>query len=1409
VILTSYNHAKYLREAIESILNQTFTDFDLIIGDDASTDESWDIIQSYTDPRIIHTYRHKNNRESDIIGETVLSSLASNDYIAIHHSDDVWEPQKLEKQVSFLDQHPNVGAVFTWAQIIDEHGLFFTDERHFYYKIFDQPNRTRYEWLNHFFYRGNALCHPSVLIRKTCYAECGLYRYGFAQLGDFDMWVRLCLKYEIHVIPEKLVRFRVRSSDLNTSGDRQDTQIRGQFEFLQLLENYRNIPSIQELIKVFPNAEKYLKPQGHDLGFALGMVALESETYQSTELFGLNILFEILSDSGRAKKIKELYDFTYLDLIKETGKHDVFGSFPPGRLQKAAIFADCGDGFKADISENKFSYFPMSGNFIHQFDLASLRQKGNGDIQALRFDPHEGYFVKCVLQSVEMDGKPCNFIAHNSARRDADFDVFLTPDPIYILEGDFSGNTLTICGNLHVLDGNESGMLIAEILGEKESALIETQTQLGETKTQLGETKTQLGETKTQLGEIINSRAWKVSLLLRRILARIAPPNSLHAILVLQLAKAIAFPFKKNGRNRRLKEELTLVRSSGLFDENWYLIKNTDVADAKLDPLRHFLLFGGFERRDPNPQFNSGWYLDTYEDVKRAGSNPFVHYLESGRREGRLAKPDEQFQISNEFQLSSGIIEISQNTKANEIAVILHLFYEDLFEEIKEYLQNLPDFDLYISMPRSLRGFTDHVFSSFPNAKIYFTENRGRDILPFISIYRNICLLNYKYLLKIHTKKSPHREDGDAWRADVYGKLLGSPEIISSVMLAFETNQAIGVIGPKGHVIDYRVYWGNNKKKTEELAQRVKICLKDNKSFNFVAGSMFWAKPDALRYLSLLWIEPQEYESEPLGPDGALVHALERFLGLTVEEAGYSIYEVDDQANVSDPQKNSSNDLYPFGMADGTPIVSEENPLRIQNSHINSINRLMRFIRNVRLLGKLIYKNRRKVVGIGIGLIRNPRDLKITQKIAQSVRGIAQSNSLNPNSKEMEDVNSLVISEKVALTEHLAEKLLKCLANKQYVISVSHSEYMQVVGGVEIMIMDEQKSYNKNDAIYLHIYPFLMPNPRLVSENESLYIGINCNGERIGVTDREGLLSAFSQLNPAGLLNIIIHHTMGFDLVLIGLLLKEFGNHKGRFWLHDNFSICPGYTLLRNDLSYCGAPDVNSNACLICKHGKTRTIQQPAFIKLFNDNDFEIVSPSRFALDIWKEKFPFARISEKVAPHVNLNWKGTLPSHQSKDPIRIGFLGYPVYWKGWETWMRLVTKFYNDPRYQFYCFTSWHKSSSKMKWISVSVSKNDRLSMVKALRDNKIDVAFLWSLCPETFSFTLHESLAAGCYVLTYKDSGNIQAYLNQNKNRGLVLNDEQALFELLSGDDLNSMVTDYQKNGRPQAEFSFLPDFD
>jgi hypothetical protein len=340
IILISYNHAKYLRESIDTVLDQTFSDFELFLVDDASTDGSWKIIESYTDPRI-RAFRSRTNTGAGGDSRKVMSEVAVGEYIAIHHSDDAWEPQKLEKQVAFLESRPEIGAVFTQVQVIGEDGEPFEDRSHVYYRRFDQPNRSRHEWLNYFFRHGNALCHPSVLLRKACLEDCGMYRYGLSLFADLDMWVRLCLKYEIHILPEKLVRFRVRAGDANSSTGGAEMLARRPFEYLQVLNQYRALSSVEELVRVFPETTQYMKSEGFDPGFALGMAALKLRDDKFAKLFGLTLLFEAINDPERAAKIRALYDFGHSEFIALTAQNDVFShELVPTLLAQSQKFSE-------------------------------------------------------------------------------------------------------------------------------------------------------------------------------------------------------------------------------------------------------------------------------------------------------------------------------------------------------------------------------------------------------------------------------------------------------------------------------------------------------------------------------------------------------------------------------------------------------------------------------------------------------------------------------------------------------------------------------------------------------------------------------------------------------------------------------------------------------------------------------------------------------------------------------------------------------------------------------------------------------------------------------------------------------------------------------------------------------------
>lgn len=332
IILTSYNHERYIREAIESVLNQSYSDFELIILDDASSDNSWEIINDYIDPRI-KAYRSEINLGPvDELNKAIFEKT-SGEYVAIHHSDDIWCLDKLQKQTDYLDKFVDVAAVFTWVQIIDENSIERDDN------WFKQEHKNRWQWLNSLFFMRNQLAHPSVLIRKKCYQDLGGYKRFLAQTPDAEMWSRLLIKNSIYVIPESLTKHRLFSNKSNTSGDRPEVLIRVFNEWNYLRKNFLTIDNFDDLVAIFPIVESYRNANGFNINFLVAMVCLYECKDQAAWNFGLSLLFDLVRDHRRAAEIEALYSFSHKDLIKLTSKIDIYaiGSLSDSSKKKSEL----------------------------------------------------------------------------------------------------------------------------------------------------------------------------------------------------------------------------------------------------------------------------------------------------------------------------------------------------------------------------------------------------------------------------------------------------------------------------------------------------------------------------------------------------------------------------------------------------------------------------------------------------------------------------------------------------------------------------------------------------------------------------------------------------------------------------------------------------------------------------------------------------------------------------------------------------------------------------------------------------------------------------------------------------------------------------------------------------------------
>ena len=207
IVMPVYNGARYLRASLDSILRQTFSDFECLVIDDRSTDASRDVIKSYRDPRIRLVEHDKNLGLVKTLNHGL--ALARGQYIARQDQDDVSHPTRLEKQVAFLDVHPDVAVLGTQVYSLDPRG-----RRHYPYGCYTASSALAIRWQILF---DNPFVHPSVMMRTQMVRAISGYDERFPECEDYDLFSRLVHAYQGTNLKEPLVDYRYhdRSMDAN------------------------------------------------------------------------------------------------------------------------------------------------------------------------------------------------------------------------------------------------------------------------------------------------------------------------------------------------------------------------------------------------------------------------------------------------------------------------------------------------------------------------------------------------------------------------------------------------------------------------------------------------------------------------------------------------------------------------------------------------------------------------------------------------------------------------------------------------------------------------------------------------------------------------------------------------------------------------------------------------------------------------------------------------------------------------------------------------------------------------------------------------------------------------------------------------------------------------------------------
>jgi lipopolysaccharide biosynthesis protein len=178
------------------------------------------------------------------------------------------------------------------------------------------------------------------------------------------------------------------------------------------------------------------------------------------------------------------------------------------------------------------------------------------------------------------------------------------------------------------------------------------------------------------------------------------------------------------------------------------------------------------------------------------------------------------------------------------------------------------------------------------DAEVDVFENRGRDVLPFLHVADRLLNEGVDVVLKLHTKRSVHRDDGSQWRDELL-QGLAAADRAPRILDAFAANKNLGLVAPEGHSQSVEHFWGANEANVRALCVRLGL-PQPSPSTPFVAGSMFWVRLSALRPLLDAHMEPWEFEPEAGQIDGTTAHALERLFRLATSVAGFEAEDADD-----------------------------------------------------------------------------------------------------------------------------------------------------------------------------------------------------------------------------------------------------------------------------------------------------------------------------------------------------------------------------------------------------------------------------------------------------------------------------------------------------------------------------------
>jgi lipopolysaccharide biosynthesis protein len=310
----------------------------------------------------------------------------------------------------------------------------------------------------------------------------------------------------------------------------------------------------------------------------------------------------------------------------------------------------------------------------------------------------------------------------------------------------------------------------------------------------------------------------------------------------------------------------------------------------------------------PSPRAFQQWTVNAIDDAARHFGNDGLVFINAwnGWAEGVHLEPCQEYgyaylEAFRQARVRTGARQEIQDHSgrpldASTVAIIVHAFYPEVLPEVFEMLariQHIVQPRMVITTPYSKVeecATAARAFEQDIAPLIIGVENRGRDILPFFTAFEYMARAQCRIFCKLHTKRSLHREDGTHWRRRLFGSLL-DPDRVPEVLDRLSRDTSVGIVAPDDHLLPMSTHWESNKRAVLSVSTRLGVGPRDVLGCPLVAGSMFWARTEALLPLYAL-VDSADFESEKGQTDGTMAHAIERLFSVGAHSIGLQCVDV-------------------------------------------------------------------------------------------------------------------------------------------------------------------------------------------------------------------------------------------------------------------------------------------------------------------------------------------------------------------------------------------------------------------------------------------------------------------------------------------------------------------------------------